>query len=209
MGIMPFYYATITTEDKTMKMMKTAIAGAMILMGSAAMAEAATPYISGSVGIAMRGDSDVEEAGVPYYIPYDVGYAVTGAVGIQSGKMRLEGEIGYQSNGIEDADDLDISMTTFMANGYLDLGVPMSPVTPYVTAGIGMADVRAEGLGFADDSSTVLAGQVGIGAGFSIAPMVTLDAKYRYMIAADAEFDDDVEISVDSHNVMLGLRVGL
>lgn len=192
-----------------MDMIRTAIAGAMILMGSAAMAEAATPYISGTVGIAMRSDSDVEDAGMLFYQPYDTGYALTGAVGLDTGTIRLEGEIGYQQNGLEDFDDIDMSMTTFMANGYLDLGVPMSPVTPYVTAGIGMADVRAEGLGFADDSSTVLAGQVGIGAGFSIAPMVTLDAKYRYMIAADAEFDDDVEISVDSHNVMLGLRVGL
>lgn len=192
-----------------MKMRGTAIAAAVILMGSAAMAEAATPYVSTSVGIAMRGDSDVEEGGKPYYIPYDVGYAVTGAVGIESGRTRLEGEIGYQKNGIEDADDLDISMTTFMANGYLDLGVPMSPVTPYVTAGIGVAEVKADGLGFDDDSCTVLAGQVGIGAGFNIAPMVTFDAKYRYLIAADAEFDDNTEISIDSHNVMLGLRVGL
>lgn len=192
-----------------MNTMRTVLAGAMILLGSASLAEAATPYVSASVGIAMREDSDVEEGGVSYYIPYNVGYAVTGAVGIESGRMRFEGEIGYQENGIEDADDLNISMTTYMANGYLDLGMPMSPITPYVTAGIGMADVKAEGLGFSDDSSTVLAGQVGIGAGFSIAPMVTLDAKYRYMIAADAEFDDYTEISVDSHNVMLGLRVGL
>lgn len=192
-----------------MKMMRTAIAGAMILMGSAAMAEAATPYISGSVGLVFRGDSDVEDGGVSYYQSYDTGYALTGAVGLDTGKMRFEGEIGYQQNGIEDADDLDMSITTYMANGYIDLGVPASPITPYLTAGIGLADVRYEGVGFSDDSSTVLAGQIGVGAGFSIAPMVTLDAKYRYLIAADAEFDDNTEISIDSHNVMLGLRVGL
>jgi len=195
-------------EEKTMKMIRTAIAGAMILMGSAAMAEAATPYISGAVGIAMRSDSDVNDSGGFIYESYDTGYAVTGAVGLDTGKMRFEGEIGYQQNGIEDFDDLDMSMTTYMANGYIDLGLPASPVTPYLTAGIGLADVRFEGVGFDDDSSTVLAGQVGVGAGFSIAPMVTLDAKYRYMIADDAEFDGET-FSIDSHNVMLGLRVGL
>jgi opacity protein-like surface antigen len=192
-----------------MNMIRTTLAGALLLFGTTASAHAATPYVSGSIGIAMRENSDVGEGPASYSLPYDTGYAFAGAIGLKSGKMRVEGEIGYQENGIENADDRKVSMTTYMANGYVDLGLPVSPVTPYLTAGIGLADVKTDGMNFADNSSTVLAGQVGIGAGFSVAPMVTLDAKYRYLIAGDAEFGDDTRIGINSHNVMLGLRVGL
>lgn len=188
-----------------MNIWRTALAGAVLLIGTTASACAATPYISGSVGIAMMEDSD---PGSGFTWPYDTGYAVTGAVGLESGNLRLEGEIGYQNNGIEES-EIDVSMVTYMANGYIDLDLPINPVTPYLTAGIGLADVKLEGFGLSDDSSTVLAGQVGVGAGFSIAPMVKLDAKYRYLLTADAEFDGLDKISIDSHNVMLGLRIGL
>jgi len=188
-----------------MNIWRTALAGAVLLIGTTASACAATPYISGSVGIAMMEDSDL---GSGFTWPYDTGYAVTGAVGLESGNLRLEGEIGYQNNGIEES-EIDVSMVTYMANGYIDLDLPINPVTPYLTAGIGLADVKLEGLGLSDDSSTVLAGQVGVGAGFSLAPMVKLDAKYRYLLTADAKFDGMDQISIDSHNVMLGLRIGL
>lgn len=193
-------------EDHAMNIWRTALAGAVLLIGTMASACAATPYVSGSVGIAMMEDSDL---GSGFTWPYDTGYAVTGAVGLDSGNLRLEGEIGYQNNGIEES-DIDVSMVTYMANGYIDLDLPINPVTPYLTAGIGLADIKTDGLPSADDSSTVLAGQVGVGAGFSIAPMIKLDAKYRYLITADAEFDGVTDkISIDSHNVMLGLRIGL
>ncbi|MEE9905949.1 outer membrane protein [Chlorobium sp.] len=189
-----------------MNIWRTILAGAVLLIGTTASACAATPYVSGSAGIAMMEDSDL---GGGFTWPYDTGYAVTGAVGLDSGNLRLEGEIGYQNNGIEES-DIDVSMVTYMANGYIDLDLPINPVTPYLTAGIGLADIKTDGLPSADDSSTVLAGQVGVGAGFSIAPMIKLDAKYRYLITADAEFDGVTDkISIDSHNVMLGLRIGL
>lgn len=191
-----------------MNMIRTALLGAMIVIGSTAMAEAATPYVSGSIGIGMRGDSDVEVGSAKYSASYDTGIVFAGAVGLESGNMRVEGEIGYQKNGIENNDDFDISMMTYLANGYLDFNLPTAPITPYITAGIGLADVKAEGFGLNDNSCTVLAGQVGVGAAYAISPLIKLDMKYRYLMAGDAEFDNRAKVSIDSHNVMFGLRAG-
>uniref|UniRef100_B3EQI6 Surface antigen msp4 family protein n=1 Tax=Chlorobium phaeobacteroides (strain BS1) TaxID=331678 RepID=B3EQI6_CHLPB len=190
-----------------MNIWKTALAGTMLIIGTTATACAATPYVSGSAGIAMLEDSDL---GSGFTWPYDTGLALAVAAGLDMGNLRLEAEVGYQDNGIEESDDLEINITTFMANGYYDLELPLNPVKPYVTAGIGVADVNAKGFSFDDDSSLVLAGQIGVGAGFAVAPMVNLDARYRYLMTTDAEFDGDPDkIGIDSHNVMLGLRIGL
>ncbi|MBN1278604.1 MAG: outer membrane beta-barrel protein [Chlorobium sp.] len=190
-----------------MNLLNTALAGVMLVIGTTVSAGAATPYVSASAGIAMLEDSD---SGSGFTLPYDTGMAGALAAGIEEGYLRLEAEIGYQENGIEDSDDLEVAITTFMANGYYDLKLPLNPIKPYVTAGIGVADVNIAEFSSGDDSSMVLAGQVGIGAGFAVAPFVTLDARYRYLITTDAEFDDGPEkISIDSHNFMVGLRVGL
>jgi len=189
-----------------MKIWRTALACAVLVIGTTASACAATPYVSGSVGIAMLEDSDL---GHGFTLPYDAGMAVALAAGLDMGNLRLEAEVGFQENGIEESDDLEVAVTTFMANGYYDLELPLNPIKPYVTAGIGLADVNAEELAFGDDSSLVLAGQIGVGAGFAVAPMITLDARYRYLMTTDAEFDGGPDISISSHNVMLGLRVGL
>jgi len=190
-----------------MNIWRTALAGAMLVIGTTASAYAATPYISGSAGIGMLEDSDL---GSGFTWPYDTGLALALAGGLDMGSLRLEAEVGYQDNGFEESDDHAIDITTFMANGYYDLELPLNPVKPYVTAGIGVADVKVNGFSFDDDTSLVLAGQIGAGAGFAVAPMVTLDARYRYLMTTDAEFDGGPDkIGIDSHNVMLGLRIGL
>ncbi|NTV92334.1 MAG: porin family protein [Chlorobiaceae bacterium] len=190
-----------------MNMIKGVLAGMFTLLSAASFAQAATPYASASAGVAIMGNSQTETLSGTA-MRYDPGYALTGALGLESGKIRFEGEAGYQKNGVKNIDNLNVSILTFMVNGYVDLKLPMSPVTPFLTAGAGVASAKADGFGFDDDSSTVLAGQVGAGAGFSVAPFVKIDLKYRYFMASDAEFDHE-KLSIDSHNVMLGLRVGL
>ncbi|ACD89345.1 surface antigen msp4 family protein [Chlorobium limicola DSM 245] len=197
-------------EDYTMKIWRSALAGALLMIGSTATACAATPYVSGSVGIAMMEDSDVQFSGIDDgSITYDAGMAATLAAGLDMGYTRIEGEVGYQENGIEESDDVEVAITTFMVNGYYDFELPASPIKPYISAGIGVADVNAEELSLGDDSSLVLAGQLGAGVGFAVAPALTLDARYRYLMTTEAEFNGDTDISIGSHNVMLGLRLGL
>ena len=89
----------------------------------------------------------------------------------------------------------------------------MSVVTsspPYITAGIGAARVEFEMTDSPDYDDTVFAYQVGIGAGFAVSETVTLDCRYRYLGAEDAEFSyqlGDLEVEMASHNITLGLRM--
>ncbi len=87
-----------------------------------------------------------------------------------------------------------------MANVYLDF-VNSSPVTPFLTAGIGMAEVTL--FDYYDD--TVFAYQVGAGLTFAINPHMSIDLKYRYFATEDLDFEG-IEAEFASHNVYCGFR---
>jgi len=193
------------------------VAALLVFLVSAPLAQAATPYVGLSAGAAFLTDSDIEVDGDEFEdaIEYKTGFAVNGAVGLDGDMYRVEGAIGYQVNdwdtmyGIElpDDEDVEVAILSFMANGYLDIEMPSAPVTPYVMAGVGLANVDIK---FEDESEddTVFAYQLGAGIGFEASPNVTLDLGYRYFATSDVEPEDDVEVSIASHNVMAGVRVG-
>ena len=185
--------------------MKQSIAGVvvgLIVLGfSVPSAIAATPYVSGSAGLAVRGDSELTVRS------YDTGYNLVGAVGLDGGQYRLEAELGHQKNGVNNTDASE-SMTTFMGNGYIDLELPFSPLKPFVLAGVGFANVDEDNGVGSTVGDTVFAWQFGGGAGFSVAPFATLDAQYRYFGTSSAELTGNHKYSIGTHNVMLGLRVG-
>ncbi|WP_242664300.1 outer membrane protein [Chlorobium sp. N1] len=173
----------------------------LALGGSATAASAATPYATGSVGLAMLQDSDIEFGGER---SYNTGYALAGAVGLKSGQYRLEGELGYQENGIEHSGD-EVSILSFLANGYVDFELERSSFTPYLTAGLGLASVDdSTGPGSVDD--TVFAWQLGAGVGYRIADNMLVDARYRYLGTSDADLYGG-EYTIDTHNLMVGLRI--
>lgn len=171
---------------------------------SAQPAEAADPYVSGKVGLAMLQDSDVE--GFSSDREYDTGYFVGGALGLEQSIYRVELEIGYQGNGLEDAGG-DVSILSFLGNGYLDFELPASPIEPYVSAGLGFSSVDDDsGVGTSDD--TVFTWQFGAGLAFDVAPAMKLDVGYRYLGANDADLAGGRDYSIDSHNLLVGLRFG-
>ncbi|UZJ41031.1 outer membrane beta-barrel protein [Prosthecochloris sp. SCSIO W1101] len=189
----------------------------LVFFASAPLAQAATPYVSASASLALLSDSDIEEWGVTTEeaIEYKTGFAVNGALGLDGGMYRIEGAVGYQVNdwdeinGIELADNVDaeVSILSFMANGYLDIEMPVSIVTPYLTAGAGVANVSFDfGDGDSDDDM-VFAYQFGAGVGIAAVPNVMLDLGYRYFATEDVSPADDVEVSIASHNIMAGVRV--
>lgn len=188
-------------------------------------------YMSGHLGVAMPSDSTLTDSTVPGVsldLEYDPGLALDLALGYRFGAARLEGELGYQKN---DFDDVivsvagigsaslknagvpfsgDVKTTSFLLNGYYDFQ-NASAFTPYLTAGLGAARVKANfslpSVGYAgSDSDTVFAYQFGTGFEYAINQMVSLDARYRYFATSDPSFDTlDGEFS--SHNLMLGVRV--
>ncbi|MEI6846910.1 MAG: outer membrane beta-barrel protein [Chlorobiaceae bacterium] len=162
-------------------------------------ADAATmPYVRGSVGLAMLNSVDRD---------YNAGYALAGAVGLHDGPYRLEAELGYQKNGINNS-VTDVSMKTYMANGYIDLDIPVIPVTPFVMAGVGLATVSDNNGNSTAVSDRVLAWTVGVGTGISVAPLVKLDAQYRYFATSDTELTGHTLYSISTHNLLLGLKIG-
>lgn len=193
-------------------------------------AETAGLYMSGHLGVAMPSDSTLTDStapGVSLDIEYDADLALDLAVGYRVGPTRLEGEIGYQKN---DFDDVlvsvaglgsaslksagvpfsgDVKATSFLLNGYYDFQ-NASAFTPYLTAGLGVAGIKANftlpSAGYAgSDSDTVFAYQFGAGFEYAINQMVSLDARYRYFATSDPSFDT-LEGEFASHNLMLGAR---
>jgi opacity protein-like surface antigen len=180
------------------------------------------PYISVNVGVAFLTDSDQSQGGYEK-MKFDPGFAGSLAGGVKFGMFRIEGEYGYQGNNIDNKydyyyyddyddydddhhhhysndDSCDMKASSLMGNIYLDFINP-SPVTPFLTAGIGMATVKL--FDYYDD--TVFAYQIGAGLAFAINPHMNIDLKYRYFATEDPDFDG-VKAKFASHNVYCGFR---
>lgn len=207
---------------------------ALVMVGLAAsISQAAVgPYLSLQAGGTWLEDADIEYDGVPSSVfseeaEFDTGYNVGAALGYDYGPARLEAEIAYRQNdfdsfsgqflgaGFKSSADGDVDATSFMVNAYWDFESG-SPVTPYLGAGAGFAnvsynDVRDDLGDFVDDDDNVFAYQLAAGIGFEIDPNLTFDLGYRYFTTDDPEvrdsFGDTFETEYKSHNVSLGLRM--
>jgi opacity protein-like surface antigen len=197
-----------------MKTSKYIVAGIMALTLPFSYAQAATPYIGGSVGLGFLSDSTIEDDGSKLgELSWDSGFLVGGAIGIKEDVYRLEAEVGYQQNdaktltlsgGSESAAKGDVSILSFLANAYYDFNSGTGTLVPFLTAGAGVASIELT----EDLDDTVFAWQVGAGLGVELTPDITMDLKYRYFAASDPTYDDTTKLSVSSHDLLLGLRVG-
>lgn len=126
------------------------------------------------------------------------GFLVGGALGYKFLSTspidcRLEGEIAYRQN---EFDNIKIegkkvglsghsNFMTYMVNGYLDLNLNFTPITPYIGAGLGFADIWGKvkaadgGHGKLDTSGFVY--QFMAGATYPICHKVDLGVEYRYL----------------------------
>ena len=179
--------------------------------------------ISADVGMALAEDADMGIKGDPFELKteFDSGLAVAGAIGYRMGNFRVEAEVGYQENDLDEWSAFgvgiplsgDMNATSFLANGYYDFA-NSSKFTPFITAGLGMANVEINDLtvpGFglfpASDDDTVFAWQVGAGVSYAVNANFDLELKYRFFMTDDLEFEDDVYVdSPSSHNIYLGMR---
>ena len=175
------------------------------------------PYASVTAGATFLADSDFEEEGDTIEAEFDTGYNVGAALGYDFGPGRMEAEIAYRSNefdkftyqGVSVSGDGTASALSFMVNGYLDFK-NQSAVTPFVTAGLGFAnvdvdDVEVAGVSVGSEDDTVFAYQLGAGLGIALNKEISLDLSYKYFATSDPEFDG-TEAEYDSHNINVGLR---
>lgn len=135
---------------------------------------------------------------------FDSGYGFLFAAGLDTGKLRVEGEIGYRSADIDTLGLLgiigpgsgDISVLSFMANGYYDFEITNSNWTPYVGAGFGIIDSDLEGTGTffrVTGGNTNLAYQLMLGLGYEVSSNFMLTAGYRFL--GTFAFDENVMLN--------------
>lgn len=197
-------------------------------------AQAADHYVSGMAGVSWMQDSaiglfNVEEIfDTEVNLGYGSGLTLAGAIGCDYGSTRLEAEFGYQNADIKDisigtisipggstypggsvALEGDVNVLSLMANGFYDFD--LGGVELYATAGVGVAQVSFDDLKPETETGdggtaheTTLAYQVGAGVAAPIADNIKLDLRYRYFATTDFWEDTNVE----SHSVLLGVRVG-
>jgi opacity protein-like surface antigen len=170
---------------------------------------ASNPYVSASAGLSLLNNSKVD--GEHDAISYNTGYLINGAVGMESDYGRIEAEIGYHNNDVDTSTRIGplgahVSMWTFMANGYLDYPMKDSAVSPYVMAGLGVADASISGGNWGSStSSTEFAWQIGAGVGIKTSRQVTVDLGYRYLSPSDVSWDG-ADVSLASSNIVAGIR---
>lgn len=192
----------------------------VLLVSSSFAQAAANPYVSLSAGLGLMSNTDVEENGTEFedVLEYSAGYVVNAAVGLDADMFRLEGAVGYQVNDVDKFDgmevpdgiDAELSILSFMANGYVDFESEASSITPYVMAGlgVGIVDLEVEGELDGADSETVFAWQLGAGVGIQATENVIVDLGYRYFATGDIADEDDFDVNLGSHNLMAGVRFG-
>ncbi len=226
-----------------MKKACSLLAIAALVTGLQAPASAGAPYASGNIGISWFTDLDATETDLEdrevysWEVSTKSGITLAAALGYDFGAARLEAEIGYQSNEaaeavyLDDGDSSkedftgDVSVTTFMLNGYYDLK-PMqsSDIEIFVTAGVGGAFYNFDDVGIADEvdeigtvNGSTWAYQLGAGLSYPVGENIRIEGRYRYFKTAEfttnddfAGFDDEAyNLDIESHSLLVGLRYDL
>ncbi len=215
-----------------MKKNLSLLAAFLVVGFCATPASAADHYVSGMAGISWMNDIKMGDTRTATDQKLDMGSGLTllGAIGCDYGDYRIEAELGYQKNDIKNTKytpivtpapvatastptDGDVSVLSLMANCYYDFD--LGGVELYATAGVGVAqvsfdDLKPEGeTESITEHETTLAWQVGAGVAAPIADNIKLDLRYRYFATTDFDVAHGSDnTNVESHSVLLGLRVG-
>jgi len=227
-----------------MKKALSLLAAAVLVLGWSAPSYAGNTYASGNIGIVwfdnLNGiESDYDSRDSSIDVSLDSGVSLTGAVGCDMGDTRVEAEMGYQTNDAVSAEIVrdykpskekdddswdwggDVSLTTFMFNGYYDIPLMESGLELFLTAGVGGAFYSFNDVGDLNDDSyrgttsgSTWAYQLGAGLALPVSDNLVVDARYRYFNTAeftteddfDAFDDDSMILDISSHSALVGLR---
>ncbi len=205
---------------------------ALVFITTSAQAADKGMYVSGIAGLSLVPELDQEISGTRVLeTDFDPGIKIAGALGYDFGAFRAEVEIGYLTNEANDGVAIgsgsgpvegDVSVLSFMVNGYYDIHTPNFSLVPYLGVGIGGASIDAHIIApflpstqVVDDSATVFAYQFMAGFGWNVSPSITLTADYRYFATTDPEFtpgnafpsgSPDLTSDYNNHSFNLGAR---
>ena len=155
------------------------------VIAGASVASAQSTYVSVIGGANFTHEGEFGGFGVDS--EFETGYAVGGAIGFDFGDYRLEGEVSYRTNDIDNiggrkrmfgrAFDGNITTTAVMANALYDFDSGSSFV-PYVGAGVGVGFSTLELLG-GDGDVTEFAYQLILGGAYEMSSSLDLTLDYR------------------------------
>jgi opacity protein-like surface antigen len=179
-------------------------------------------YVTGSGGGGVLEDFDITEQGTGNRFRANpiAGFSVSGAAGVDFGLIRVEGEVFYNHNELDDLGgffgpfDGDVQALAGMANLYLDIPTGIG-FTPFIGGGIGFAEVDADldagGGSFLNDTDNGFAWQLRAGIAVAIFPYTDLTFGYRYFATDDLSMTNatgSVEVEgLRSHIGEIGLRI--
>jgi opacity protein-like surface antigen len=177
-------------------------------------------YVAARTGVAWMDNTTFESVPVVTN-SYESGPDFSASLGRQfimrGVSTRAEIEIGYQISNVDSHDVPGVgvfpspagfgstSVLYGLTNAYVDLARIDSAFKPFVSAGVGVADVNvhdhgiAPVLGATDGSGIGFAWQAGAGASYALNDRVSLEVGYRYLSVEDA---------VGSHQLNTGFRIG-
>ncbi|MEM1299795.1 MAG: hypothetical protein AAGH68_11000 [Pseudomonadota bacterium] len=188
-------------------------------------------YFGARTGFSLLGETGFTVAGANVENEYDFGFVfggfagfgteVTDSIGVR-GELELGGQSANVDNHSINGTDTPGSFgDTQQRHAYLNFVADMSitdSITGFVGGGVGMASVRLNGHGVPalgvvmNDSDSALAYNLTAGIGYQLSEGVIMEGMYRYMGTNGVELEAvDTTVSdsdLDSHNFLLGLRIG-
>ncbi|HEY1504497.1 MAG TPA: OmpA family protein [Stellaceae bacterium] len=203
----------------------TAIRGALIggalLLATAASGFAQTgptgPYVRLEGGLSVPGDITVRSStGASASIDRDLGFIGGIAGGYQFGPFRAELDADYSQNDVSSIKSGAASVglrgntanLSVMVNGLYDINLGM-PIVPYIGAGIGTTDYRANNIR-STTGATVLTGdrwgfavQPIVGVSYSITPQISVAGEYRYLYGVDEVHAGTATFTNREHHFLL------
>jgi opacity protein-like surface antigen len=206
-----------------------AIAASLLSICAAApaLAQSSRLYFAGYLGLNVMHDEDFSEstAGNSGSLGYNNAPSFAGALGLRlTPNIRVEGELTYRNNSASHMNFAngttaraggDLRAYMLMLNMYYDFNFNWHNVTPYVTAGVGVANFRGSVSSGApalapssDGTDTVFAYQAGTGLKYRVSPDMALTGGYRYVGTADADIGN-YKIHTGAHEFRLGLEYDL
>lgn len=186
-------------------------------------------YVKGAGAVNVMRDHDFNTASGQIDTDMDTGYGISGAVGYDYGQVRAEVEMAYRQNDVSSHTLAgtgalanpggDVSSLAVMVNGYYDFDT-QSPLTPYVGAGIGVANVDFQD--YASGATNAMSGddttfayQAIAGLEYEFVDHLSALVEYRYFATSDIDVDSTLggnlstDTSYGNHSFLLGLKYDL
>ncbi|UCF30143.1 MAG: porin family protein [bacterium] len=172
-------------------------------------------YIQGAGGASLAGDATFSGAGGDDLVEYEPGLNLSGSAGYGFSRFRIEAELAYRANEVEEIDGLrsegDVETYCLLLNCFFEFE-NRSRWVPYIGFGAGLADFRLSDLQIGavnlDERDSVPAYQVAVGVGLDVDDQLSFTLDYRYFTTSDPNFDG-IDAEYDAHTLTVGLKIFL